>query len=177
VAHHLALTIEKGGVPPLGLLQIAEVIGGADWQPARMDLKEVLAEMIAEVPKRMREPAALASSLRNSGNLAGLKAVAQGWFEDGPHIAQAMEGARGRRAKLASYLLQTVIARRRDSWAEVVLRTAQWMHEAPPGAGLCWRELALVAKALTDGQDMTEIGLMHDIAVRTITMLRSQGQG
>ena len=35
---------------------------------------------------------------------------------------------------------------------------------------LCWRELAIVAKALADGRDMTEIGLMHDIALRTIAV-------
>jgi len=33
VAHHLALGIEKGNTPPLGLLQVAERIGGADCSP------------------------------------------------------------------------------------------------------------------------------------------------
>ena len=54
--------------------------------------------------------------------------------------------------------------------------TALWMREAPPDADLCWRELALVAKALADGRDMTEIGLMRDIALRTIAVLRSAGR-
>jgi hypothetical protein len=174
VAHHLALGAEKGEVPPFGLLQVAETVGGADWQPTRMDFNKALAELIAGVPKAMREPAALASVLRESGELAGLEAVAQSWFEDDPQVAEVVERARGsNRDKLASYLLQTVIARRRDRWADIVLRTALWMREAPPEAGLCWRELALVAKTLADGRDMTEIGLMHDIALRTITVLRS----
>ncbi|WP_253713761.1 hypothetical protein [Bradyrhizobium sp. WD16] len=43
-------------------------------------------------------------------------------------------------------------------------------------ANLCWRELAIVAKALTDGQDMAEIGLMRDIALRTIAVLRDAGR-
>jgi hypothetical protein len=50
------------------------------------------------------------------------------------------------------------------------------MREAPPEADLCWRELALVAKALADGRDMTEIGLMRDIALRTIAVLRDAGR-
>ena len=45
------------------------------------------------------------------------------------------------------------------------------MREAPPEFDLCWRELAIVAKALADGRDMTKIGLMHDIAQRTIAVL------
>ncbi len=176
VAHHLALSTEKGEAPPIGLLQVAETIGGADWQPARMIFSEELAGLIAEIPKSMYEPAAFASVLRESGELAGLGPVVESWFEDDSEVAEAVERARARdRTKLASYLLQTAIARRRDRWAEIVLHAALLMREAPPEADLCWRELALVAKALADGRDMTEIGLMHDIAMRTIAVLRSGG--
>jgi hypothetical protein len=134
-----------------------------------MAFSETLAGLIAEVPKAMCEPAALASVLRKSNKLSGLEAVAQSWFEDDPQVAQAVDSAGGRdRAKLVTYLLQSVIARHRDRWADIALRTALWMREAPPEAGLCWRELAIVAKALADGRDMTEIGLMRDIALRTI---------
>jgi hypothetical protein len=177
VAHQLALSTEKREAPPFGLLQVAETIGGADWQPARMAFSETLAGLIAEVPKAMCEPAALASVLRKSDELADLEVVAQSWFEDDPQVAQAVERARGSdRAKLATYLLQGVIARHRDRWAEIVLRTALWMREAPQEADLCWRELAIVAKALADGRDMTEIGLMRDIALRTIAVLGDAGR-
>jgi hypothetical protein len=177
LAHELALSIEKREAPPFGLLQVAETIGGADWQPARMAFGETLAGLIAEVPKAMCEPAALASVLRKSSKLAELATVAQSWFEDDPQVAQAVERARGRdRTKLATYLLQSVIGRRRDRWADVVLRTALWMREAPEAADLCWRELAIVAKALADGRDVTEIGLMRGIALRTIAVLRDAGR-
>jgi hypothetical protein len=176
VAHELALSIEKRGAPPFGLLQVAETIGGVDWQPEHMAFGETLAGLIAEVPKAMCEPAALASALRKSNRHAELEAVAQSWFEDDPQVAQAVERAGGRdRAKLVTYLLQSVIARHRDKWANVVLRTALWMREAPPEADLCWRQLALVAKALADGRDVTEIGLMCDVALRTIAVLRDAG--
>jgi hypothetical protein len=172
VAHHLALSAEKGEAPPLGLLQVAEAIGGADWQPAPMDFSETLARLIADIPKAMRGSSSVETVLRKSGALAGLEAVEESWFEDDTQIAQVVAGARGlERAKLADYLLQGVIAQRRDKWADVLLRTALWMHEAPPEAGLCWRELAIVAKALADGRDLTEIGLMRDIALRTIAAL------
>jgi hypothetical protein len=171
VAHELALSIEKREAPPFGLLQVAETIGGADWQPSRMAFSEALAGLIAEVPNAMCEPAALASILRKSNEFAELEAVAQSWFENDPHVAQAVERARGRdRAKLATFLLQGVITRHRERWAEIVLRTALWMREAPQVADLCWHELAIVAKALADGQDMAGIGLMRDIALRTIAV-------
>ena len=101
MAHHLALSMEKGEAPPLGLLQVAETIGGADWQPARMAFSETLAGLIAEVPSAMREPAALASVLRKSDELADLEAVAQSSFEDDPQVARAVERARGRESREA----------------------------------------------------------------------------
>src|SRR6516164_4104504 len=48
---------------------------------------------------------------------------------------------------------------------------ALWMREAPLELNLCWREIAIVAKALADGRDMAEIGLMRDIAQRTLAVL------
>src|SRR5258708_4691151 len=172
VAHQLALSIEKGEAPSFGLLQVAETIGGADWQPAPMPFGKTLAGLIAEVPKVMYKPAALTSVLRKSNELPELEAVAQSWFEDDPQVAQAVERAGGRdRAKLATYLLQSVIALRRDIWAEIVLRTALWMREAPQAANLSWRRLAIVAKALAEGRDMSELGLMCDVALRPIAVL------
>jgi hypothetical protein len=173
VAHQLALSIEKGEAPPFGLLHVAETIGGADWQPARVAFGETLAELMAEIPKTMYETSALTSVLRRSKELADLQVVAQYWFEDDPQIARLVQQAGGGgRAKLATFLLQSAMARHRDRWADIVLRTAQWMHAAPAPNELCWRELTIVAKALADGRDMSEIGLMHDIALRTIAVLQ-----
>jgi hypothetical protein len=140
-------------------------------------VKETLAELVAEVPNTMREPAATALILRHSGRLPAVQIVAQSWFEDDPQVAASVERARGRgHAKLVAYLLQSVIARHRDRWADIILRTALWMREAPLHTNPCWRELAIVAKALADGRDMAEIGLMRDIALRTIAVLANAEQ-
>src|SRR5262245_11793710 len=80
----------------------------------------------------MRGGTAVETVLRKSDELADLEAVAQSWFEDGPDIARAIAGVRARnRAKVVTYLLQSVIARHRDKWADLLLRTALWMREAP----------------------------------------------
>jgi hypothetical protein len=60
------------------------------------------------------------------------------------------------------------MTRRRRQWAGLFLRTAWWMREARAQNDPCWRGLALVAKAVADGRDLTEIGLMRDIADRTV---------
>jgi hypothetical protein len=174
LSHFLALTTERGEAAPLGLLQVAETIGGADWQPGRVDFG---AALVAGLPKAISDPVAVAAVLRSSGELADLYALERSWFEDDPQFAQLVASGRGRgRAKLVTYLLQSAFARRRDKWADIFLRTASWMREAPPDANLCWRDLTVVAKALADGRDLTEIGLMREIAKRTITVLSSEGR-
>jgi hypothetical protein len=70
-------SVEEGAPPPLGLLQVAETLGGVDWQPARMDFGETLARLIAEIPEAMRGGTAVETVLRKSDELAGLQAVAQ----------------------------------------------------------------------------------------------------
>jgi hypothetical protein len=49
-------------------------------------------------------------------------------------------------------------------------------YRRTPRADLCWRELAIVTKALVDGRDVTEIGLMRDVALRTIAVLGEAGR-
>jgi hypothetical protein len=73
VEHHLELSIARGEAPPFGLLQVAETIGGADWQPARITFSEVLAELIAQVPEAMCRPAAVASILKKTMNCRTLR--------------------------------------------------------------------------------------------------------
>lgn len=176
LSHNLSLTITQGEVAPLGLLQVAEKIGGAEWLPKHIDFRETLAQLVADLPGGMRDSAAVAAVLRRSNKLADLEAIEESWFEDDPQIAE-MVGRRARgRAKLATYLLQSVIARRRDKWAELFVRTAIWMREARAEADLCWPELTLVADAVAGGRDLTEIGLMQDIAERTIRVLANAGE-
>ena len=177
VAHHLALGLAKGEVPAPGLLQVAETIGGADWQPARLSIDEAIAGLIADTPKHLRKPAAVSATLRRSDELYDLEVIAQSWFEDDPQIAQAVERTDGRdRGKLAECLLHTFIAHRRERWIDIVGRTALWMRAASSPNQLCWPELAIVAKALANGRDMADIGLMRDVALRTIGALGDAGR-
>jgi len=172
LSHGLALTTDRGDASPLGLLQVAETIGGAEWQPALIDFGKALSGMVADLPKAMQDSKAVAAVLRRSDQLAGLEVIELSWFEEDPELAEMVARGRGRaRPKLASYLLQSFIARRREKWAELLVRTALWMREAPAEADSCWRELAIVAKAIADGGDLSEIRLMQGVATRTIAAL------
>jgi len=70
LGHHLALTIGRGEVAPAGLLQVAETIGGADWQSAKVNFHAALGELIADLPEDLLDPENVANALRADGRVS-----------------------------------------------------------------------------------------------------------
>src|SRR5258708_1687111 len=58
VAHQLALSIEKGEAPPFGLLQVAETIGGAGWQPPPRPFGQTPPPLTPHIPHLTHKPPA-----------------------------------------------------------------------------------------------------------------------
>jgi hypothetical protein len=172
VAHHLALLLAQGRTPPVGLLQVAEAIGGAGWQPSSSDPDKVIAELWADIPEGMREGTSMRAILRNSGRLPILERIADSWFEDDAEATQIVGKRRsGPRSKRVEHVLNVLIAQRRSKWVDLMLRTAVWLRDADASGELSWREFAIVAKALAEGVDLGEIGLMREIALQTVDVL------
>lgn len=87
-------------------------------------------------------------------------------------MARLVGRPRGRqRIKVTEYVLQNALARRREKWAEHFLWTALWLREIPDDSAAPWRNFAILAQALADGRDLSEISLMRDIAARTVMVL------
>ncbi|MGJ4948796.1 hypothetical protein [Bradyrhizobium sp. HKCCYLS20291] len=174
IGHHLGLTVERGGVPPAGLLQAAETIGGAEWQPAPIDYRELLNELIADLPDDLRAPEDVAMALADSGDIAELDGIEDSWFEDDAELEEKVKSASLRaREKLPAKLLQDngAIGAQRARWAELFVMTALWMREGPRDEWLAWADLAVIARAVLDGHDLAQIGLMRNIAERTVACL------
>lgn len=170
--HHLNLGLAAGTWPPAGLLQVAETIGSAPWQPERLDWREALVALLAELPVAMLAPEAVNATLCTSDKWAGFDSIAESWFEDDQDVARRVAGARGRqRAKTVKYMLQSVLEQRRERWAEHFLLTALWLKEAPDNAALPWREFVILARALADRRELSDIALMREIAERTVWVL------
>ena len=177
VCHHIAMLVTQGKVPPVSLLQVAETIGAADWRPTRSEFDAVLAGLLASVPKTMLAPASVRAILRKSDELADLVQVADSWFEDDAEVRRIFVGSR--RAglhKCAEHVLRTCIDQRRGKWADLLLRTAAWQREVDAADRRCWRDLAIVAKAVADGGNLAEIGLMFRIALQTVEFLEASEQ-
>jgi hypothetical protein len=177
VSHHLAQTVAHREVPPFGLLEVAETIGGADWQPTRIDFRKALDELLAELPADQRDPESIESALADSDVLIDLDEIEQSWFEDSSELREKVQSvSRRAREQFTTALLQGngAIAAHRNRWAELFVRTALWMRQAPDSDELCWPDLALVARAVLEGHDLTRIGLMRNIAERTVAALSNE---
>lgn len=174
VCHHLALLAAQGSVPPVGLLEVAETMGAADWRPIRLEFEALLAGLLASVPKAMLAPESVHAILRRSGQLIDLLQVADSWFEDDAEISRVFAGSRGTgNEERAEYLLQTSFHQRREKWADLLLRTAAWLREVDAAELRCWGELVIVAKAVAEGRNLAEIGLMLRIALHTVDFLQA----
>jgi hypothetical protein len=120
----------------------------------------------------MREVTSVRAILRNSGRLPILEKIADSWFEDDAEATQIVGERRGGpRAKRVEHVLDVLVARRRSKWVDLMLRTAVWLRDADASGELSWREFAIVAKALAEGVDLGEIGLMREVALRTVDVL------
>ena len=97
------------------MLQVAETIGGAQWQPELLEWRKALAATLGELPAATLQPHSVSAVLRTSAAWADLDSIVESWFEDDQDVARLVSGVRGgQRAKTAEYLLQNVLVRRRE---------------------------------------------------------------
>lgn len=168
VRHGIEVGLGAGTRPPAGLLEVAEALGGADWQPERLDWREILTELLAAIPAARLTPAAVATTLAASGDLVATSELTASWFEDDQDVARIVQRASRRsHEQQAAHLLQTVIEQRREKWAELFAWTALWLREANGGEGTPWQEFSILADAVAKGRELAQIPLMEFIAANT----------
>ena len=95
VRHHLQLGLAAGASPPAGLLQVAETIGGAQWQPELLEWRKALAAMLGELPAVTLQPHSVSAVLRTSAAWADFDSIVESWFEDDQDVARLVSGPQG----------------------------------------------------------------------------------
>ena len=174
IGHALFTGVEAGRMAPLALLEVAEVLGAADWRAERLDAEEELNRLLAELPADLAQPAGAARAVQDSGGWISMADLTGSWFEDDESVREIC--ARHRRApkKAAAAVLASVLEPRRAIWAERLVWMALWAGGGTAAAtatapGLPrWYDYALVARALYDGRPLVEVPLMAGIAQQTV---------
>lgn len=171
VQHYLAVGRNAGNLPPVALLQLAETLGGAGWQPSELEWRNALDGLLRDVPPAELTEAAVSRTLDQSAAWSEV-GTAESWFEDDQEVADLIAGTRSRTdARLSEYVLRTVVERRASKWAEHFVWVALWLRHIHPSPDARWKNFAVLARAVADGRGIADIPLMRAIADRTVVAL------
>jgi hypothetical protein len=185
VQHGIALGVAAGHLPDPALLEIAETASGADWKDRRIDAAAETGRLFGELPAEQRGAGAITASLQRSAGWMREDALWDSWFEDDSEVRDSLAGAKqddvGAAARL---LLDGVMDRRRDVWAERFVLTALWARAVkagqPPPLGasarsVTWRDVVVLAHEVLSARPLRDIPVMAEIAERTVIAARSGG--
>lgn len=169
VQHHLAVACSHDQVPPVGLLEVAEVLGASDWRPDPLDVGATIDELFEQLPAATRQPEAIARCLGESDEWALLSGITESWFEDDQEVADMLTRSRARRfATLSRRVLTKVIEPRRQKWAEQLLWAALWLKDVSDPQDRLWVNFLLTAHAVRQGHPLKDIPLFGMIADKTV---------
>ena len=165
VGHYLQDNLKNAAPPPPRLLALAEVLRAPQWQPAESDWREMLAGLISEVRSELLAPESVQTIIATSGKWAMHRQWAASWAEAGQDVQNVLARLDGRTLKtVRNTVIDKVLEKRRDIWAERFTLTALWMKEAPRGARLPWEHFAIVAQKMTNQVPLRALPVMHRIA-------------
>jgi hypothetical protein len=173
VQHHLDAGCQNGQVPPLGLLEVAEVLGAADWHSDSLDIKATVDRLFQELPHAFRHATAITQCLQDSQRWGAYSGITESWFEDDQTVANLLAASRSHRLDMLSrQVLAEVLEPRRAKWAEQLLWVSLWLKDTSGPDDRLWVNFLLVARAVLQGQPLREIPLFTGIASRTVMALR-----
>jgi hypothetical protein len=127
--------------PPARLLQVAEIVQAAQWQP-ESGWREMLAGLIGEVRSELLQPASINQIIATSAKWGMRGQWTRSWVEEGQEVEDLFDRFGHRSEKfIGDKIIDQILEKRREIWAERFTLTALWMKEAPrlPCPGSIWQ--------------------------------------
>jgi hypothetical protein len=170
VQHAIGWSVARDTVPPSALLEIAEVLGGAEWKDRRLDVKAEADRLFEALDAADRTPTGIEAGFARGMEWMASDDLFSSWFEDGPVVQKALAKLpRTNRAGMIALVLTEILPAKRAEWAERFLVLALWCQAATEARQrVRARDLALVAHALASGRPLEEIPMMAVIAANTV---------
>lgn len=175
VRHNIAVSLELGNPPAVGLLQLAESIAATEWVPERFDFSAWIEQLSGGEQSWDKDAQFVERIMQTSGDWGNLPKITGSWFEESQEVATFFEQTRIRNMdRLIRQVLERFCEPNREIWAERMAWTAFWLHEQTAkvqkmvGLDL---NFTLMARELYRGRPLWELPLMRSIAYRTITGL------
>ncbi len=171
IQHAIAKSVEVGKPPGVDLLQVAETVGGSDWQDRRIDCSSEAALLFEALPAEAKSQTAIAASLRRSGAWFGRERFTESWYLDDPQSRKAVIATRRLPMEQAvDQLAEDLMPDYRAEWVERMVLLAL---RAASAVDTLQRKLAtdfvILAHALAGTEPMGDIPLIRKILGMTIT--------
>ncbi len=172
VQHHIARGLAMEHLPQASTVEIAEMIGAADWKDRGLDVAAETERLFDGLGASLQSHGAIAASLQRSGEWIADDGAMQSWFEDDAVIRELVE----RRPRLkpdvaVRQAIEEVLPTRREVWAERLLLQALWLQAGSGNAGR-WQDCVVLAHELVAGHPLTGLPAMVAIAERSIFAAR-----
>ena len=175
VQHYIGCGLKAGNLPQAAIVKIAEVTGAADWKDRGLDVAAETQTLFATFDPRGQSRAAIAASLKRSGDWLDRDQDTESWFEDDAAIrALVAQRPRPKPAELMQRMLEEILPARREKWAEKLLLTALWLRAAKAGTGALgrWQDCIVLAHELLAGRGLAELPAMITLAERSLSAAR-----
>lgn len=169
VQHAIADSVRQGKPPPTGLLELAELAGGADWREQTLDVAAEAKRLFEALPAGDQTVEGVERGLGSTKDWMNSETLFESWFEDGPETRSIVKRQlRSKPADVSRTVLEEILPSHRTEWAERFLLIALWCLGSTESR---YRSKAAgmvhTAYALTGDRPLSEIAAMHVIADTT----------
>jgi hypothetical protein len=170
VQNAIGTAVERAEVPPALLLEMAELVGGAEWKDRRLDIVAEAGRLFDALDPEDRTEAGIEAGLARGAEWMAQDEVFATWFEDGPQVQQTLANLpRTDHAGMANLVMTDILPAKRREWAERFLMMALWSQAASEIKQRARaRDLVLVAHALVGDAPLQDIPIMAVIAMQTV---------
>jgi hypothetical protein len=170
VQHAIGWSVARDTAPPSSLLEIAEVLGGAEWKDRRLDVKAEADRLFEALNAADRTSTGIKAGFARGMEWMACDDLFSSWFEDGPLVQKALAKLpRTNRAGMIALVLTEILPAKRAEWTERFLVLALWCQAAAEARQrVRARDLVLVAHALASDRPLGEIPMMAVIAANTV---------
>jgi hypothetical protein len=170
VQHAVGASVEQDAVPPSSLLEIAELLGGAEWKDRRIDVKAEADRRFGLLEPADRTPDGVVAGFARAGEWMSKEDVFGSWFEDGPQVQKALAKlSRTDKGGMIAVVLSDILPPQRAKWAERFLILALWCQATTDAKQRVHaRDAVIMAHAVAGDGPLEEIPVMDMIALQTV---------
>lgn len=170
VQHAIGCSVAQDTAPPASLLELAEILGAAEWKDRRLDIAAEAERLFQSLDPTDRSEAGIEAGLQRGMDWMAKDDVIASWFEDGPQVQQALAKlARTDRLGMIAKVITDILPEKRGDWTERFLMMALWCQAAPEAKQRAkGRDLVQVAHALAADEPLEAIPAMALIATQTV---------